>query len=350
MNSTQQLRHDMRLALCCVPAILIIFGIGLATQHLREASVMASGALPLAFGASKTWEGSSAKLLLATLLSLGLCAFFGALTGSLLLFISGSMLFAAGYAVISGINGTAGWVVQQSAIAWMISGYFPGDISHAASRAGLVMLGGTVQLMLICLLVRSGDFRLQSLTRFTWRSAVRRLKHASRPKIHLRWSVVFAVIAMGTALLTVHHFSLQNGYWTGMTLLLCLRSHFRESLLRVPARTLGTLSGCLAAGILSHNVHQPALLAAAFILSAYIAFTLSYRLANGSYFVFTFFVTLMVVLMISLTGLVQGNVAEDRLLATAIGSGFALAAILLTRLAAAMQAKLSGKADFETLY
>jgi hypothetical protein len=31
---------------------------------------------------------------------------------------------------------------------------------------------------------------------------------------------------MGTALLTVHHFSLQNGYWTGMTLLLCLRSHF----------------------------------------------------------------------------------------------------------------------------
>nr|WP_257023983.1 FUSC family protein [Pantoea brenneri] len=155
---------------------------------------------------------------------------------------------------------------------------------------------------------------------------------------------------MGTALLTVHHFSLQNGYWTGMTLLLCLRSHFRESLLRVPARTLGTLSGCLVAGILSHNVHQPALLAAAFILSAYIAFTLSYRLANGSYFVFTFFVTLMVVLMISLTGLVQGNVAEDRLLATAIGSGFALAAILLTRLAAAMQAKLSGKADFETLY
>jgi uncharacterized membrane protein YccC len=37
--------------------------------------------------------------------------------------------------------------------------------------------------------------------------------------------VVFAVIAMGTALLTVHHFSLQNGYWTGMTLLLCLRMY-----------------------------------------------------------------------------------------------------------------------------
>ncbi|MXP50134.1 FUSC family protein [Pantoea sp. Eser] len=234
VDRTQQLRHDMRLALCCVPAILLIFGIGLATQHLREASMMASGALPLAFGASKTWEGSSAKLLLATLLGLGLCAFFGALTGSLLLFISGSMMFAACYGVISGINGTA-------------------------SRAVLVMLGGTVQLILICLLVRSGDFRLQPLTRFTWRSAIRRLKHASRPKIHLRWSVVFAVIAMGTALLTVHHFSLQNGYWTGTTLLLCLRSHFRESLLRVPARTLGTLSGCLAAGILTHYLHQPAL-------------------------------------------------------------------------------------------
>ena len=311
---------------------------------------MVSGALPLAFGASKTWEGSSAKLLLATLAGLGLSAFFGAMTRSPPLFICGSMLLAAGYAVVSGINGTAGWVVQQSAIAWMISGYFPGDMTHAAGRAGLVMLGAAVQLILICLLVGNGHFRLQALTRLTWRSAIRRLRHTSRSKIHLRWSVVFAAIAMGAALLTVDHFSVQNGYWTGMTLLLCLRNHFRESLLRVPARTLGTLSGCLAAALLTHVVHQPALLAIAFILSAYVAFTLSYRLANGSYFVFTFFVTLMVVLMISLTGLVQGNVAEDRLLATAIGSGFALVAILLTRLAAAVQAKLSGNPDFERLY
>jgi hypothetical protein len=340
----------MRLALCCLPAILLIFGFGLGTDHLREASVMASGALPLAFGASKTWEGSSAKLLLVTLLGLGLFAFLGALAHSLVLFVSGAMLFAAGYAVISGINGTAGWVVQQSAIAWMISGYFPGDITHAASRAGLVMLGGAVQLTLICLLLRNGDFRLQSLSRLSWRSALRRLRQTSRPRIHLRWSVVFAVVAMGAALVTVQHFSVKNGYWTGMTLLLCLRNHFRESLLRVPARTLGTLSGCLAAGILTHLLPQPGVLAAAFLLSAYVAFTLSYRLANGSYYVFTFFVTLMVVLMISLTGLVQGNVAEDRLLATAIGSGFALAAIMLTRLAAAVQAKLSGTADFETLY
>jgi hypothetical protein len=347
------LKHDLRLGLCCLPALMLIFISGFLLNHVAEASVIASGALPLAFGASKTWEGSSFKLLLATVVGLGFSSWLGAMAGSVLpLYISLAMIYTAAYAIITGIDGTAGWVFLQAAIAFLVSGYFPGDMAHATHRALLISIGGLVQLTIICLLLSKGHFHLQWVSRFSLFSFLRQetLKH--RHKLHLRWSVLFGLLSMGMALFTVELYHLKNGYWTGMTLLLCLRNHYQESLLRVPARLFGTFLGCLSAGVLTYFFPQLAVLACGFIVSGYIAFTLSYRLATGSYFVFTFFVTLMVVFMISLTGLAQGNVAADRLTATAIGGAYALAAILFTRLATALQIRLSGnnKPDSESLF
>lgn len=91
---------------------------------------------------------------------------------------------------------------------------------------------------------------------------------------------------------------------------------------------MGTI---LAATLISYW-HSPLFLVCGFILSGYIAFTFSYSLISKSYFVFTFFVTLMVVFMISSLGLSQTEVATHRLEATAMGGAFALVGVLMTRL------------------
>ncbi|WP_312243171.1 FUSC family protein [Pantoea sp.] len=346
MKIESGLKYDMLLGLCCLPAIVIIFIAGFLFDWQHQASIMASGALPLAFGASKTWEGSSFSLLAATAFGLAISSWLGGLVGNFMpVYIAGAMLYAALYAVITGLDNTAGWVFLQSSIAYLISGYFPGSFLQAGTRAALTFSGALLQLIIICLILSGMTFRLEYLSRLSWLTYLRRETRKYRHKIHLRWSVFFALLAMGFALSVVELSQLKNGYWTGMTLLLCLRNHYRDSLLRVPARILGTLLGCLAAGALGHWLQQPLLMAGGFIISGYIAFILSWRLDSGSYLVFTFFVTIMVVFMLSLTGLSQAIVVTDRLMATAVGGGFALGAILLTRLVTSLQAKLTGNKE-----
>lgn len=330
-NLSPGIKHDIHLGLCCLPAIVLIFAVGYGINQMKGASIMASGALTLAFGANKTWEGSSFMLLLATAAGVSLSSFLGCLAGDVLpLYIAGAMLYAGGYAMLAGIGGGLWWGVLQCAIAYLISGYFAGSVGHAALRAVLVGAGALLQLLCISLLFSQIRFQFQDFTRLSWRVFLRQAMHKYRQKIHLQGSVMFAMLTLCLALVLVEAYQVKNGYWTGMTLLLCLRSHFRESLLRVPARIAGTLTASLAAPFLLAYLDSPGLLALGFIVSGYLAFTYSYTLITQSYFVFTFFVTLMVICMLSLFGVTQENVAVERLVATVIGGGFALLAILLT--------------------
>ncbi|MDU6409897.1 MAG: FUSC family protein [Yersiniaceae bacterium] len=305
-NLSPGLKHDIHLGLCCLPAIVLIFAVGYGFDQMQAASIMASGAVTLAFGANKTWEGSSLLLLLLTAAGVSLSSFLGCLAGDVPLL--------------------------QWAIAFLISGYFSGSVGHAALRAALVGAGALLQILCITLLFSQLRFQLQDFTRLAGWAFYRQAMRKYRQKIHLQSSVFFAMLTMCLALLLVEVYQVKNGYWAGMTLLLCLRSHFRESLLRVPARIAGTLSGSVLAPFLLAHLDTPRLLALGFIVSGYLAFTYSYTLITKSYFVFTFFVTVMVIFMLSLFGVPQENVAAERLYATVLGAGFALVAILLTRL------------------
>lgn len=332
-NLSPGLKHDVHLGLCCLPAILLIFAVGYGFDQMQAASIMASGAVTLAFGANKTWEGSSLLLLLLTAAGVSLSSFLGCLAGDVpLLYVAGAMVFAGGYGMLAGIGGGLWWSLLQWAIAFLISGYFSGSVGHAALRAALVGAGALLQILCITLLFSQLRFQLQDFTRLAGWAFYRQAMRKYRQKIHLQSSVFFAMLTMCLALLLVEVYQVKNGYWADMTLLLCLRSHFRESLLRVPARIAGTLSGSVLAPFLLAHLDTPRLLALGFIVSGYLAFTYSYTLITKSYFVFTFFVTVMVIFMLSLFGVPQENVAAERFYATVIGAGFALVAILLTRL------------------
>lgn len=326
-------KHDLLLGLCCLPALLAIWLAGFTFHQVPAAGLMAGGALTLAFGANKTWGGSSFSLLFTTLLGMAFSSWLGCLAGNALpLYIVGAMLYAAVYVTMANVDGSAWWMLLQWAIAYLVSGYFAGSLEHAADRGLLVGAGGLIQLFFLSLVFRRYPFRLKNFYPRAWLRFLRVTTGKYKHKIHLQWSVFFALLAMGLALSGVEYFHLKNGYWAGMTLLICLRNNYRDSLSRVRARVMGTLAGSIAAAALIDLCHSPLYLVGGFMLFGYIAFTWSYSLIAKSYFIFAFLVTVMVVFMIASLGASQIAVATHRLEATAIGGLFALFALVMTRL------------------
>ena len=327
------LKQDMLLGLCCLPAIVVIYLVGFRLDQVPAASVMASGALTLAFGASKTWGGSAFSLLLTTCIGLAISTWLGCLTGNVMpLYIAGAMLYAGVYVALANVDNSAWWMVLQWSVAYLVSGYYAGTLEHASGRAALTGSGGLLQIAFLYLVFRRYPFHRKDISPYAWlmffRVTLRKYKH----KIHLQWSVFYALLTMCLALSTVEIFQMKNGYWAGMTLLFCLRNNYKDTFSRVQARVLGTLMGTILAATLISYWHSPLFLVCGFIFSGYIAFTFSYSLISKSYFVFTFFVTLMVVFMISSLGLSQTEVATHRLEATALGGVFALMGVPMTRL------------------
>ena len=332
MRLTSTLQHDLLLGLCCLPAIAAICLVGFTFNHVAAASIAASGALTLAFGANKTWGGSSFSLLITTTLGIAFSSWIGCLTGnSIPLYIAGAMFYTGVYVMMTNVDASAWWMVLQWSIAYLVSGYFAGTVEHATARAALTGSGGLVQMFFLYLVFRRYPFRLKDFKPHTWLRFLRMTMGKYKHKIHLQWSIFYGLLTMCLALSTVEIFHVPNGYWAGMTLLICLRNNYRDSISRVQARVLGTLTGSVVAALLIDVCHSPLFLVGGFIVFGYIAFSFSYSLISKSYFVFTFFVTLMVVFMISSLGASQLQVATHRLEATAIGGLFALFAILMTR-------------------
>lgn len=326
-------KHDLLLGLCCLPALIAIYLTGFTFSQVPAAGLMAGGALTLAFGANKTWGGSSFSLLFTTLLGMAASSLLGCLAGNILpVYIAGAMLYAAVYVTMANVDSSAWWMLLQWSIAYLVSGYFAGSLEHAVDRAMLVGTGGLVQMFFLYLVFRRYPFYLKNFYPRAWLRFLRVTTGRYKHKIHLQWSVFFAVLAMGLALSGVEYFHLQNGYWAGMTLLICLRNNYRDSLSRVRARVLGTLAGSIAAAALIDLCHSPLYLVGGFMLFGYIAFTYSYSLIAKSYFIFAFIVTMMVVFMIASLGTSQIVIATHRLETTAIGGLFALFALIMTRL------------------
>ena len=327
------LKHDAWLGLCCLPALMLIFFVGYYLERMQTASIVASGAITLAYGANKTWESSSLLLLLATAVGVTVSTWLGSLAGNVMpLYIFGSMLYAGLYAMLASIQSGLWWALLQCAIAWLVAGYFAGSPLHAAERAALVGIGGLLQIVCLVLLFSKIRFQLQDVTRHNWADIFQHARQRYRQKIHIGWSVFFAMAAMGIALWMVERHAVGNGYWAGMTLLLCLRNDFRQSVRRVPARILGTLLGSLTATLLLTFLHTPLMLATGLTVAGYVAFTASYTLSTRSYFIFTFLVTVTVIFLMSSLGLPQHNVAINRVISTTTGGLFALGAILLARM------------------
>ncbi len=326
-------RHNILLALCCLPAIIFIIVMGFYFDKQAQATLVASGALSLSFGANKTWKGSTFVVLLTTAFGISLAAMLGSLAGNIhLLYLAGAVLATALYIIISDINSNVGWIFLQSSTAFLVAGFFPGTLEQAGDRAVLMGAGSLLQIFSLGIFFQGLRFSRRELSNLKMIRFPEQLSLMNQRRIHLKWSIIFSASAMGLTIFIDHTFNIQHSYWAEMTLLICLRNDYHESLLRVPARIMGTFIGGLVAGALSAYWQDPLIIVAAFFLSAFISVSMSYSLTPKIYAIFTFFITMMVIFMLSGISVVSGNIAGQRMQATLLGGVIALAAVVLTKL------------------
>ena len=119
---------------------------------------------------------------------------------------------------------------------------------------------------------------------------------------------------------------LERGYWIPLTLLIILRPDFITTFTRGVARFLGTILGVVLAGLLISLIapSQP-LLAVLSIVTVYLAFSLLYV----NYALFTLFITMEVVFLLTFVLPQPITLADSRAIATTIGGILALLVYVL---------------------
>lgn len=328
MPPSATMQPDTRLSLSALPALIVIYLAGHWAQALPAASIMVGGALTIGFGSNRMLHGSTLGFLALTVSGLMISSFVGCLAGNVFsLYVCGAMLFAGLYTVTFNTLPDIGWMFQQCAIVYLVSGYFAGSGEHALDRSLLIAAGGGLQIICIALINLPSMLTKERVRpRMPLRGISLKNIHF-KIRLHIRYATLCGMLAMAAALILVHRYQLSNGYWAGMTILTCLKNHFHDTRIKVQARVLGTLAGSLLAGEAVEIVHSVVLAQGLFVLFACLAMRLSYSLDKHSYFIFSFFITVMVIFMIAGSGAGQTGVALHRFAATLIGGIIAVLAI-----------------------
>jgi uncharacterized membrane protein YccC len=128
-------------------------------------------------------------------------------------------------------------------------------------------------------------------------------------------------LLIASALARLLPLPLQRGYWIPLTVLLILRPDFTSTFTRGVARFLGTILGVVLTGLLiSLIAPSQMLLVILAIVTAYLAFSLFY----ANYALFSVFITMEVVFLLSFVIPQPLTLADSRAIATAIGGILAL--------------------------
>lgn len=133
-------------------------------------------------------------------------------------------------------------------------------------------------------------------------------------------------LALATALYRVTPLPIERGYWIALTVLLVLRTDFISTFTRGIARLLGTLLGVVLTAILVSTLAPAKEILVLFdALAAFLAF--SFLLAN--YAIFSTFITIEVVLLLTFVEPQALTTSVNRGIDTLIGGVFALMTYLL---------------------
>lgn len=321
-----------REAALCIAAIPLVLTLTALTQDIAYGAVAAAAAFTVGFGAARDLRGWRWAAMIGATVGAALMAFVGVVSGArepVLLAIAG--LAAAACAIMALIDDDVWWITLQMVIALVVGGYYFGDVHAATLRAGAVLAGGTVQIVVVVILARLFPNAAGRLPRGP--------KKEPAPRRLIISHGVRAAACVTLSLAIARHFGLANAYWAPMTAMLILRPGLSETRTRGMARLSGTVIGCILATLFAMAVdYSQPLLIVGVTLTAWAA----YALQRAHYSLLTSFVTATVVLLLSLgRGGVLVN-AEHRLIATVLGGVIAL---LLS--AIAPHRPLAGKANPE---
>lgn len=290
-----------------VVAMAAALAIGVATGRIVPATLAASGAFFVGFGAPMDlFESDPLRLMVVSLLS-GLWAIVGsvAATHAVIVVLVAAVLGALCGVAASRDAGRA-WIAVQCALAGVIATSYPASLAAAATRAEFLLVGGFAQAIVL------------SVARVAWRRAPPSAEADARPApgyaLHL-------AIGLGLAMTLERAFQMRYGYWVPMTTLLVLRPGTRQTMLRAVSRTLGTLGGLALASAVIANLHPSRPAIAALVLTSAAG---TYLFQKASYGLFSCCVTVYAVAVLAFLGQTGHDVAVARIVATLLGAAIGL--------------------------
>ncbi len=319
---------------------LCLFG-GVAAGHPGAALIAGGGALTIGFGANQRIADSRLWPMILATLAMASATLAGTLVGHRSWGIIAASAVAAGiYGVLTVRNSGLAWVGQQASVALFVASAFPSGPAPAIKRAGLIAVGGTLQLI-----VTSAGLRMMpelrkdllAIPRSLYtnlyeqrRELLERLRALPKAlpapdhKAALGYSLRL-IVTVALASWLYLRMGMQSGYWVPMTALLVQKPAFFETLGRAFARVGGTLAGAYLATHLA--AHLPLMGAATNWwlagLTTFFAFC-CFATISVNYGLFSLCITSYIVFLLSLNQLPGPEVAHRRLWCTAAGAAIAL--------------------------
>jgi hypothetical protein len=306
-----------REAALCAPTMPLLLLAGVGTNRLAYAAVAAGAAFSVGFGAARDLRGRRWGAMIAAMAGNTLAAFIGCLAGQwppALIILAG--VAAAACAVLAMIDEDLWWVTLQMVIALLVGGFYPGAPDAAALRAGAVLGGGAIQILVVIGLARLAPAAAQRLPAKPAPTDTPRSLYVSH--------ALRAGLCVAVSLWAAQRFGLANGYWAPMTAMLVLKPGLSETNTRGLARLTGTVVGGAAASLFAFAVGYEWVW---LILGVGACATAAFALQKAHYAILTSAITATIVLLLSLavTGGALRN-AEHRLIATVLGGAIALIA------------------------
>ncbi len=310
---------------------------GVALGHPGAALIAGGGAVTIGFGANQRIADSRLLPMILAVFAMATATLAGTLVGhtgpSLIL---ASAVSAAIYGVLTIRNAGLAWVGQQASVALFVASAFPSSPKPAFERAGLIVLGGTIQI-----LITTAGLRLLPELRKDIASIRKSLHESLRiepgtllqrwhqlpgvlPAPSRRAAVVYALRLLLTVSLAselYRRLGIQSGYWVPMTALLVQKPAFFETLTRALARVGGTLAGATVATLIASHLHLSLWSIAA--LATFFAFC-CFATLSVNYGFFSVCITSYIVFLLSLNAIPGPEIAHRRAWCTAAGAVIAL--------------------------
>jgi hypothetical protein len=324
----------------CLPAVsastvaLCLFT-GVAVGHPAAGMIAGGGALTIGFGANQRISDSRLLPMIFAVFAMASATLVGTVVGHKgPLLILASAVAAAIYGLLTIRNSGLAWVGQQAAVALFVASAFPSGPRPAFARAGLIVAGGTMQILITSAGLRLypelgrqlRDFPRSILDAIPSHDLLKTLQQLPYvlPAPDRRAAAIYSlrlVITVAIASELYRRLGIQSGYWIPMTALLVQKPAFFETLSRGIARVGGTLAGATLATILAAHVPLgPWWLAGLATFFAYWCFA-----TNGvNYALFSLCITSYIVFLLSLNQIPGPELAHRRALCTLAGAVIAL--------------------------
>lgn len=144
-----------RLPLVSAATVALCVSIGIAVGHPGGGLIAGGGAFTIGFGANQRIADSRLQPMLAAIFAMASATLIGTVVGHLgYTLVLASAASAAIYGLLTIRDAGLAWVGQQASVALFVASAFPSAPRPALVRAGLILLGGSLQLVMTSLGLR----------------------------------------------------------------------------------------------------------------------------------------------------------------------------------------------------